>query len=305
MRAFYRLFALAGLLAHSPAFAEDPEITRTQLYDQAATEIDLGHYAEAARLLDVVNRIRIAPKSLIAWAWVEKQRGKFATAKTLYARALNDASKQGLADDEQVAREMLASVTSHVPVLDLGLLPAGIDATVEIDRNPLHTELGKPIELDPGLHTLRIQANGYHEFSQEMTLQEGEKRALTVELFQINKIAPTSADEKFPVGPIVLGAAGLVTAIAGAALAIAGKGAEGGAGCADGVCRAHSQTALDDLRANNDSAERMILAGWVTGGIGVAAIGGAAAWWASSGKTRKASVKVTLGVNTMYVQGCF
>ena len=97
------------------------------------------------------------------------------------------------------------------------------DAAVYVDGERAAESLtGRPIEVDPGKHTVRLARRAGPAVEQTVVVLEGAKnRAITFDLGA--PPAKPGGGRGAPVGPIVFGAAGLASIAAFAALAITGS----------------------------------------------------------------------------------
>jgi hypothetical protein len=75
-----------------------------------------------------------------------------------------------------------------LPEITLVLASEVSGAHFELDGNPVAAALlGKAVPINPGTHALEVRASGYHPHIAQVTVAEGERRTVTVEL----KLAPS------------------------------------------------------------------------------------------------------------------
>jgi hypothetical protein len=99
----------------------------------------------------------------------------------------------------QAAREVLA-LSERTPSLLLDVAPRGVLFVVQIDG--LSPSGQTPFPLNPGVHHLRVSADGYQDLEQDVALQEAERQTLSVTLSPLAGAAgsPASAAGASSVG---------------------------------------------------------------------------------------------------------
>jgi hypothetical protein len=242
-RAALQGFERADQLAHSPVFV---------LY-MARCRRALDELLEARRLYERLAAEEIPPGAPAPW-----QQAK-------------DDGKAEQAELDEVVPRLLLAPTQPLPP----------DADILLDQKPLPRESwARPIEVDPGQHTVGVYVGDRHQEQQEVFVREGEVKTVTLEVSG-GTPAPTPpplpppdppppAPEPEPgsivPGAVLLGLAGAAVVVGaatwGAALSKAGEVKER---CTGDVC----------LPADQETADQAIVLSHVaTGSFAVAAAAG-------------------------------
>jgi hypothetical protein len=285
------------------------EERRSELYREGMSFARAGRWTDAVERFREVIAIRSTPKARIAVAVAEENLGRLAAAERSYLAALAGARVVGASDDESTALVALRVLSPRVPRVTLAL-PSGVDAIrVSVDGQPAAYD-GREIAVDPGRHTLIVEAQGRRRYETAVDLEERDRKRLVV-------LLPTTEDRQTPsrgvsasfVGAAVVTAAGLAGAGVGIALWAAGKGREADLD-ADCPAKQCPDTRREELAPTIDSAHDMIVAGNVLFaiGLGTAALGGAwLAMAASSGGPagRRSSTTVRLGLGSVQARTSF
>ena len=183
----------ATALAAPPASDKDPATAREQLKLGYQLAQD-GKCAEA--IPHLAESLRLDPRAitLINLADCEEKTGKLSDAMVHWADARARASADGQKPIEEEATARGQALEAKVPKLTITLAKtAPPDAVVERDGTPLGApSLGVALPLDPGAHTITVKAHGHADAKQDITLKEGEKQSLEVD------VGPASG----PVGPV-------------------------------------------------------------------------------------------------------
>jgi hypothetical protein len=276
--------------------APGAEAERTQLYKEARKLGEANQWAEARDKLERVVEIRSAPKALIALAFAELQLGNLLKARTLYRRALDDARAGALEDDVRAAQAGMEHVQKRIPKLEL-VLPdevAAHEVRVAVDRKRVLFRAGV-VEVDPGEHVVVVAALGRVPFRAQVTIAESEHQELRVAFREESGASQPAAGDgveqepesassgSLPIGPIVLGGAGAITATVGAVLWIGGNSDYqavvdecGGDGSS---CPTDKR---DTLEPRADDARSKITTGQTVVGVGAVLMVSAGIWWALS-----------------------
>ncbi len=288
-------FALYGVPGAAQSFSSassvgDPEARRTALYKEGVALANAGHWEDAAARFREVVAIRSAPPALFTLGQAEEHVGRYVSAKRDYARAQADAFAAGSRDVADAAQRALVAVDVHVAHLTLKPSPPD-GATATLDGAPV--AIGDSVEVDPGEHRVVITAPNRPPWSSSVRVSAGERQDVAAELAaSSHDVAPpqasTGPSRSFPVGPVVLGGAGVAAVVIGIIVRQAGQSSFDTATsmCPPSGC--DSETVVNQ----GNSARSQILAGDVVLGVGIAAVAGAATWWLVS---PKASAPVAAG----------
>ncbi len=249
-------------------------------------------FATAAEQFSRGEALYHAPTLLLGLARARRGLGQLVAAEDAYSRVAtsslpsdaSDAFRQALVD----ARAELAEIRLRVPAVTI-LVKGPATAKVTIDGAPVPSAaLGVPRFVDPGKHTIRGAARGFTAVEATITLAEGKKEQLTLELKP--KAGESPDDEpsagaqpqggpggKLPAPPakasplktlgfvgLGVGAAGLVVGGIAGGLAL-GKHSDISKQCPGGSCPSNAGSAL---RGDVDSLHTLALASDVAFGVG-------------------------------------
>jgi hypothetical protein len=103
--------------------------------------------------------------------------------------------------------EWLAQVEPTIPSIVLGAKDGSeevFDVQVTMDGRPIAKQLdGKPIEVDPGVHTFRFMREGKPSIEQKTTVREGEKSHLVSATWNPLPLQPSATSSPTPERPAV------------------------------------------------------------------------------------------------------
>ena len=260
--------------APAPA-VEDHEQQRTALYREGVALAEAGQWAEALKKFQAVVAIRSAPAALVAMATAQEKLGMLASARRTYSRAHDEARAIGDQALAEKAASKYAAIQLRVPRLAIhisGRSPS--DAVVTVDGDRVELSTGGEVEVDPGEHRVAVTVVGERPFEQRVQVAEGQRQELSVDVAPTPPVA-TAKSSGPPLGPLILGGAGIVTAgVAAIVYANARSTYDEGADCKSLSC-------ADKIKSAND-VRGTVLASSIVVGTGVAAVGGAALWWVLS-----------------------
>ena len=236
------------------AVASDAATAREQL--KLGYELAQGGHCDQA-LPHLVESLRLDPKAitLINLADCEEKVGKLSDAMGHWVDARARAQTEGAKAIEEEATHRAAALEPRLPRLTITLAPtAPKDAVVIRDGVVLGApSLGIPLPLDPGTHTVVVQAKGHVDGGAEVKLGIGETRRLEVDAGAESAATPPGAEggheKKNPLSrPLVLAGgglalAGLVVGSITGAIAL-GAGSSAKTACPNLQC---SQQSLDDV----------------------------------------------------------
>jgi hypothetical protein len=240
-----------------------------------------GHCAEA--LPHLVESLRLDPKAitLINLADCEEKVGKLSDALGHWVDARARAQSEGAKAIEEEATSRAAALEPRLPRLTITLAPkTPMDAVVSRDGVVLGAaSLGVSLPLDPGSHTVVVQARGHDDRQTEVRLAVGESKRLEVEIGPAvaAKVAAPPPDngpgrEAKP-GPLSrplvlvgggLGTLGVLVGSITGAMAL-GAGGRAKTACPDLQC---SASALDDVHSGR-TLGTVSTVGFVVAGVGV------------------------------------
>lgn len=262
-----------------------------RLYQEALALAEAGRWSEARQRFRRVVEIRATPKALTALAYAELHLDNLLRARSLYTRARDDARAAGNEDDARNAADGIARVEQRIPRLILAL-PDDVsphEVRVGVDRRSVPLR-GGVVEVDPGDHELIVSAPGRLPYRTRVTAAPGARVDVRV-LFPNDPGASPSgpkdtaieadpaSDGPSPIGPIVLGSAGLITTTVGALMWIGGNSDYQAVIDACGETGAKCPDSLDANEARANDAIEKIRNGQIVAGTGAALMVGAGIWW--------------------------
>jgi hypothetical protein len=170
-----------ALLAAAPAHAQDRDPAAAEALFQAGRKAyDVGSYAEACRKFSESQRLDPGAGTLINLAACREKTQELSLAWEAWQEALR-ALPQG--DERRPEVEHRAkTLDARLPRLVVVLAPnAPTDARITRDGVLLGSAaLGVPIPVDPGKHTVEVNAAGRASKRYQITIAEGAKERLEV-----------------------------------------------------------------------------------------------------------------------------
>lgn len=212
---------LAALVAATPPARADEAATADALFREGRKAMARGDWADAAARLRESQRLEPAAGTLLNLAIAEEKLGMLAAAWE-HARGVMDQVPPS-DDRHRLARELHESLDRRVPRLVLrpaGALPTG--ARVRLDGVELRAaSFGVPLPLDPGAHSVVVEAPGHLERVASLELAPG--RTLEHALEPGARVAGTAAPA--PVGDRPADRGGSRSPLRAVGFAAAGVGA--------------------------------------------------------------------------------
>ena len=113
---------------------------------------------------------------------------------------------------KDAAKKQLAQFESRIPWLQVHVIGPTSGVHVEVDGKEIEADVEAPV--DPGKHTVGVDADGYESGDRNVTVAEGEHKQVTITLEAVAKAAPpppkVTGGSKIPaVASFVVGAAGV------------------------------------------------------------------------------------------------
>ena len=276
-------FALGLItLTASGAWAQDSAAAAQVLFDDARAAMATKSFDIACDKFRESDRLDPAVGTRFNLANCEEQRGRLATAWSLYRQVLDEVQPGDVR--APVARARVEALDLRVPRLTLhskGELPVGTTATVAgLVLQP--AAFGSPIPIDPGRHVVLVASPGTITRQFTINLAPGESVEISVDvgphpkysrnLSPIPRQGETSSPsstERNPVAAYVVGGIGVAGILTGVTTGLVGLHQEsiGDAGCNDQTrtCTAHAHEA--NQRARSFATVSTI--GFVTGLVGL------------------------------------
>ncbi|HVY27184.1 MAG TPA: PEGA domain-containing protein [Polyangiaceae bacterium] len=285
LRRMFSSLALAGVVLSSqlPAQAQDAsELKKARAQFQQATELEqAGNWTAALQAFREVGQVRMTPQVRFHIAVCEENLGRLVAALGGYELALADADKVN-PDFKGEVEENVTKLRARIPKLVIERGAGASAAAIELDGVAVgDSSVGVEVPLDPGPHAVTAKAPNRKPFETSVTLKEEETTRLEVKLEELppellrtggGAAAPDKPPSK--VVPLVIGGVGVVSLVgSGVLFGLRQKtlselndacGAEGK------HCPLSMQSKYDDLKFYHYGS-------MVTLGVGVAAVGTAAA----------------------------
>lgn len=313
------LFWQLGAFAAPPPAAggaTDPVTAREQLKIGYQLAQD-GKCGEA--LPHLHESLKLDPRAitLINLADCEEKTGKLADAMVHWADARARAQAEGQKPIEEEATARATALDAKVPRLTITLSKgAPPDAVVERDGVALGApSLGVALSVDPGTHTITVKARGHLDAKQDVTLKEGDKQTLEVDVGPAGGPAtpppttppPSEGDKKGGMSVLVpigfgLGVVGIAVGSITGVMAL-GKGSDADKNCPGGKCK--DQASLDSVDSGKTLGTVSTIA-FIAGGVGVG-VGVVGLFMGGGKKTEKESAKLDFGVgpSNVFLKGTF
>jgi hypothetical protein len=288
------LVTALALLVPRPAWAQpEPDAktpsgepdkpTAVLLFEQGLADMKAGKYATGCPALAESYRLDPLPGALFTVAECERKWGKLASARTRYQQYLSqvkrmspqEKSRQG--QRPEVAEGALDDLQAQVPKLTI-LLADDVPDTAIVKRDGdlvAPRQLGRPIPLDPGTHTLTLDVPGRDVVRETVALEAGRDVSVTLKLSTKKPVPPEPPppppDEGM--GPMRLaayivggvGIAGVIAGVVSGAIAI-NRAEEIEDNCVELVCNPTGISKVETVREAGTTST----ISFAIGGAGVA-----------------------------------
>lgn len=259
--------AVAAPNAKDFAAAKKANKEGQQLEKKKAFEEAKAAYQKSLELSD-------NPDTRIRLAGVERELGNLVEAAEQLRKAL-EAPGVSFAQKKK-AESALKKLEKRIPLLTLDL-PQGFSGKVRVgDRELGASELSAPVELNPGTHEVRAEADGYKPFTESVTLAEKDKKNLSILMTELPQEKTEPEPEPAPVKKegggdktfayISLGV-GVVGLAVGTYMGLKAKStkSELDDSCRNNVCT----DAEKDTYDRGKSQANIATAGFIVGGVGI------------------------------------
>lgn len=293
------------------------------LFNQGRALVASGKYAEACPKFEASEQLDPGLGTLLNLAECYEKLGKTASAWAEYREAIPLARAAGSKVREDLAVERAKALESRLSMLTIRALGGEDSLGLEIRRDGVlvqAAELGAPIPVDPGPHTVEAIAPGKKKWSSTVELSDAQKITVGVpELSPDSQPKAAAAEPVKPVAPppleqpaqagsgqrtaaIVVGAVGVVGVGVGT---LFGLGASSKWSETKDHCSAYpygcDAQALDAHSSANSKATISTVA-FIAGG---AALAGAAVLWFTADTGKEKNVAVGMGPGAAFVRGNF
>jgi hypothetical protein len=305
------VMALATLLALAPSVAlsqgggpsaGDKETAR-DLMTSGDSKYDQGDYAGALADYQAADSIMRVTVTRTAVGRAQAKLGKLLEARATLMTVPNIPEAPDDPEPFRVARheaaELADALAKRIPSMRFVVrgVPSGTEVRIEVDGQAIPAKLHDvPRKANPGRHSVRANAAGYHAIDQSVELSEGETEEVLLPLVKLNpgESPDPAAGAAIPdpsgregsggdVAPVAwvgfgVGAAGLIVGAITGGLAIASAG-DLKDSCPNDQC---PRAATEDAYDSTMTLAHVSTAGFVVGGAG--AILGLVGLLALSGK---------------------
>lgn len=290
MGRWMRLAVYAACFAFAPAARAEPQAPPGAADDaqekEAAKEwarkgrarFDQGDYAGAVEALREAERHFPAATILKLRADAHAALGQLLAARKAYelaAAPLPEGASPQLVAAQEAAKAALAGLDARIPTLEITVRGGAAGAAVKLDGAALPAaDLARPVAVDPGKHTLAVEAPGAEARIREVQVAEGARERVVLEAGAPNvdrgNPEPAAEQGRSWVGPGIafgVGGAGLVLGAVTGLLTVA-KMDDVRATCGEAlVCP-------EGYRGDVDGAKTLghvSTAGFIAAGVGAAA----------------------------------
>ncbi len=268
--------------------------------------LDAKDYKKAEELFRRAEALFNAPTLLLGLARASAGEGKFVEAWEAYNRIILDGltTTPAFADALENAKKEIGSVEGRRSRVILNVTgPATPHAT--LDESPVQSDaLGVPIFLDPGVHAVKVTADGFDPIAQKFEVAEG--KTANVSLAMVNNPSavgsPSSSSSPAP-GPapawstqktlaLVAGGVGVVGLGVGIAFGVVATSEASTTKneCQPATCTPQGHASALDDHNSAATAGDVSTATFIVGGVGLVA---AAVLWFTAPKGEKSPAPAT------------
>jgi hypothetical protein len=274
---------------------------------EGAKAFEEGRYADAIDLFTRAQSLVKAPTHLLFLARSQEKLGQLVAARESYLKIkreqLASDAPQAFQDAQQAAMGELAALEPRLPYVKVVVEGAGPKPyTVTMDGVQMANALvGVPVPADPGEHKFQATAEGLQSEVASVTVKEGAKETIALKLVDAPGAgaaapvaAPATGSDATPdsgappthdtakggsngmkIGAYAALGVGVVGLGLGTVFALKASSKRGEAddlcNLPGGKCPADKKDQIDSLDSDADSASGVSVAGFVVGGLGVAA----------------------------------
>lgn len=283
--------------------ANEPEARRDALFAEAIALSQRDRWSEAAEKIRAVIALRSSPKALIALGYAEIRVDQLVEARRTLSRARSEATALNRADAVARAEAALTRLEKLLPRVSVRVRD-GVELTaVEVDGERAAV-VDDEFSVDPGARRILIRTTagplersldvkrGDRLVVDAMSLLPPESPSVPREATPLPRSEPAipmalvatdppespTAASAFPVGPALLGIAGLVTAGVGGYFYLDGRADHLAASDQCGTT-----CGSDEWDPQFDAASKRMVTGDVLLGVGGALVIGGVIWWVFAG----------------------
>lgn len=172
----FSLFVAGGLLASSPAAAQDAsnKAAAEALFRDGRALYDQGKYPEACAKFAESERLDPAPGTLLNLGGCYEKNGQTASAWATFKEAMAASHIKGRTDWEDLARTRAAALEPTLSRLTIAVASKADGLAVTRDGKDVGSaEWGTAIPVDPGSHVVDAQAPHRKPFHQSIDVPKG------------------------------------------------------------------------------------------------------------------------------------
>lgn len=269
---------IAVILAATPARAGGSAAEADALFREALALMKAGKYDEACPKLARSQELDPGAGTQYRLAECYESTGRLATAYALFNETIEAAKKAGRKDREAQSTARAEALRPRLPKLTVIVAP-GAAIEIKLDGAPIPAnEIGRPVPVDPGDHTLSASASGKAQWTKPITLREGQALTITLPRLDDTSAAPEASG---PNKGIIIAGAGLGALSLGGAIALTmlsnGKASDAdaaGAKLGKSGCYQSTSAACSDLASLNrasDTFHDLAIAAYVVAGAATGA----------------------------------
>lgn len=292
--------------------AADKETAR-RLFAEGSELEKQGRFTEALETYERASKIAETAGLRFHVAYCLEMNGKLASALRAYEAADALAVETDKPDVRAAVAARLEPLKLRVGHVILRLDASAKNAVLSFDGAPLSDEERRrgTVDVDPGLHTVTAEAEGFQPFTRTEKISEGQTKVVDVVLAPTAKARATALVEpprepekkRSYAGPLLATAGTLVLAGVGAGAFVMAGDAED-----DARKSCPSRSSCDDERTNVRTLDTVALAGFSSAAVlGIASI----VLWIRSGSTdttkdgQRARTQIVASPTSVGLQGVF
>lgn len=182
------------LPAHAQSSTGDNRASAGVLFDEAQAALAASKIEEACSKLEASQKLDAQLGTLLHLSACYERLGRVASAWSGWREAADWAGQRN-DEREKIARRHAQELEPQVPWLTLRLLkpaPAGLEA--KRDGLPVAPALlGSAVPVDPGTHKIEVSAPGFQKLEKDVTLAQGVRQVVEIDLQLASAPAAASA----------------------------------------------------------------------------------------------------------------
>lgn len=307
--------AAAPSRAH--AQSSDAEAGAQQLFNQARKLMKAKKYKEACAKFEASENLDPAPGTTVNLAVCYQKIGRLATAWSRFRKAADLDKRAGNRKRARFSRKSAARLEKRLPSLIIQVADSDLPG-FEVMRNGEVVDsnlYGESVYIDPGEHTIVARADGYKQYTQEITVAESEGSEIEIpelEAIPVEKKEPDVQDSPNPnlgntnstttdqgggsgrrTTGLLMTSVGVVALGVGVGVGVSAMGNWNSA-FDDGLCIRETLECTPEGQARTDTARQRARISTIVAGVGgVVAVAGVVIWLTAPKKRSAESVSVT------------